>query len=383
MVNLRSIEIAKGFSILIILFSNTIYYWLYFGDELKYIYGFILTVLDVIGPSLYIFLASFSVSFTLKKKMGHIPEKSNRNKILKQGSYLILLGSFYNLLLNATCGFPQNIWGWNILFFLGFSQIICYYSYKMVRWARLVIGITILFLTLGIREALYFGKDTNPVIEIIYFFVVSPFPIYSLLPFAAISFFSTVFGELIYESIMLDSDVANIRSTRSVIKYGWVLLTIALLVPFIDIGFIITVDNFNPTKYPFIDGISILITHFVQFIPGSPLFLLKGTPSNLFFIMGLSLFIIGVTYYLFDVLHINNKIAKILSIYGKYSLTLLLIQFLFLPIFYQKLTILLFFQFSISYIILLGFLIYFWEKFGKSILSLDWMFKKVGGNIKD
>jgi len=54
-------------------------------------------------------------------------------------------------------------------FFLGFSQIICYYSYKMVRWARLVIGLTIMFLTLGIREALYFGKDINPVIAIIYF----------------------------------------------------------------------------------------------------------------------------------------------------------------------------------------------------------------------
>ena len=358
-------------------------YWLYFGDELKYIYGFIITILDVIGPSLYIFLASFSVSFTLKKKMGRVPEKSNRNKILKQGSFLILLGSFYNLLLNTSCGFPQNLWGWNILFFLGFSQIICYYSYKMVRWARLVIGINILFLTLGIREALYFGKDINPIIAILYFFVVSPFPTYSLLPYAAISFFSTVFGELIYESIMLDSDVANMRSTHSVIKYAWVLLIIALLVSFIDIGFIITLDNINPAKYPFIDGISILISHFVLFIPGTPSFLLKGTPSNLFFIMGFSLLIIGVTYYLFDVLHINNKIARILSIYGKYSITLLLIQFLFLPIFYQKLTILLFFQFSIGYIILLGFLIYFWEKFGKSILSLDWMFKKVGGKIKD
>ncbi|MBA7591808.1 hypothetical protein ES708_33975 [subsurface metagenome] len=232
--------------------------------------------------------------------MGRVPEKSNRNKILKQGSFLILLGSFYNLLLNATCGFPQNIWGWNILFFLGFSQIICYYSYKMVRWARLVIGINIMFLTLGIREALYFGKDINPIIAIIYFFIVSPFPTYSLLPYAAISFFSTVFGELIYESIMLDSDVANMRSTLSVIKYSGVLLIIALLVPFIDIGFIVTLDNFNPAKYPFIDALSILITHFMQFIPGSPLFLLKGTPSNLFFIMGLSLLIIGVTYYFFD-----------------------------------------------------------------------------------
>ncbi|GAH87772.1 unnamed protein product, partial [marine sediment metagenome] len=126
--------------------------------------------------------------------------------------------------LNANYGFPQNLWGWNILFFLGFSQIICYYSYKLVRWARLLIGLTILFLTLGIREVLYFGKDINPVIAVIYFFVVSPFPNYSLLPYAAISFFSTVFGELIYESITMDSDVANMRSTLSVIKYGWVLL---------------------------------------------------------------------------------------------------------------------------------------------------------------
>ena len=80
-VKLKSIEIVKGFSVLIILISNSINYWLAFGDELKDIYGFIITILEVIGPSLYIFVGSFSISFTLNKKMGTYPEKPNRNKM--------------------------------------------------------------------------------------------------------------------------------------------------------------------------------------------------------------------------------------------------------------------------------------------------------------
>ena len=92
MVRLKSIENIKGFSILIILISNSINYWLVFGDELKEIYGLVISIMEVIGPSLYIFVVSFSISFTLDKKMGTYPEKANRNKILKQALFLILMG---------------------------------------------------------------------------------------------------------------------------------------------------------------------------------------------------------------------------------------------------------------------------------------------------
>ncbi|NVM16295.1 MAG: hypothetical protein HWN80_01160 [Candidatus Lokiarchaeota archaeon] len=383
MVKLKSSEIVKGFSIVLILLSNSINYWIVFGDELKDIYGFIITILDIIGPLLYIFVGSLSISFTLNKKMGSYPEKIYRNKILKQALFLILLGCLYNIILNPNLGFPINLWGWNILVFLGFSQIICYLAYKLVRWARLVIGLSVIFLTPGFRELLFISKDTNLIMEAIHFMIVSPFPNYSLLPFASFSFFSAVFGEVIYESIILNSDRANLHSTQSILKYGLVLLACGLLLPFIDIGLVVGADNFDPSKYPFLEAVPILKAHNILYIQGLPLFLLRGTPSNLFLSMGLALLIFTIFYYYSDILHKNGKLCRILNIYGRHSLTIFFGQFLFILVLYQKVTLLLFFPYLILYIAILGVLFFLWQKNGKSILSLDWIIDKIGGKTKD
>ena len=368
---------------MIILISNSLNYWLVFGDELKDIYGFIISILDVLGPSLYIFVLSFSISFTLNKKMGTYPEKANRNKILKQAFFLILLGSLYNIILNPNLLFPLNLWGWNILVFLGFSQILCYLAYKLVRWARLVIGLSVIFLTPGVRELLFFIKDTNSIIETIHFIIVSPYPNYSLLPFASISLFSTVFGELIFESISLNSNRANLHSTQSIIKYSLVLLVCGLFLPFIDIGPVVSSENFNPSMYPFLEAVPILRAHNILYIPGLPVFLLKGTPSNLFLLMGLALLIVAIFYYYLDVLHENGTLCRILNMYGRHSVTLFFFQYLFVLILYQKITMLWLFPFLILYLAILGVLIFLWQKNGNSILSLDWMIDKIGGKTKD
>jgi len=383
MVKLRSIEIVKGFSILMILLSNSINYCLAFGDELKDIYGFVITILEIIGPSLYIFVGSFSISLTLNKKMGTYPEKTYRNKILKQAFFLILLGSLYNIILNSNLPYPINLWGWNILIFLGFSQLICYLAYKLVRWARLVIGLSVIFLTPGFRELLFFSKDTNVVMEVIHFIIVSPFPNYSLLPYASISFFSTVFGEFIFDSIVLNSERANLHSTQSLIRYSLVLLACGLLLPFIDIGLTVGAYNFNPTKYPFLEAVPILKAHDILYISGLPLFLLKGTPSNLFLLMGLSLLIITIFYYYSDILHKNGKICRILNLYGRFTITIFFAQFLFILYLYQKITLLLFFPCLILFIAILGLIFYLWQKNGKLVFSLDWIVDKIGGKTKD
>ncbi|MFX1446975.1 MAG: hypothetical protein ACFFCG_02425 [Promethearchaeota archaeon] len=382
-IKLKSIEIVKGLSIFIIIFSNSINYWLIFDDELKDIFGFILSILEVLGPSLYIFVMSFSISFTLNRKMGTYPEKKNRNKIIKRAFFLVLLGSFYNIILNPNLKFPTNLWGWNILVFIGFSQIICYLAYKLVRWARLVIGLIIIFLTSGIREFLFIGKEINPIIDIIHFVIVSPFPNYSLLPYASISFFSTVFGELVFESITLDSNKAILLSTQSIIKYSIVLLICGLLLPFIDFGLIVSTDNFNPSRYPFLEAIPVLRAHTLLFIAGLPLFLLKGTPSNLFLVMGLALLIIAIFYYYSDVLRKNGKIYHILNLYGRHSITIFFLQFFFLLILYQNVLFFLFIPYLILYIAILGVLFFLCQKNGKSFLSLDWIIDKLGGKTKD
>jgi hypothetical protein len=377
MVKLKSIELIKGFSILIIIISNAINYWLVFDSEFIYILTLMLAFLTILGPTLYIFIVSFSISFTLNKKMGRVPERFSRNIVLIQGFFLISLGILFNLLTNSSSHFPQNLWGWNILVFLGFSQFISYYIFKLVRWARFVIGLSIIFFTPGIREALFIGKDMNPLVDIIYFVVVSPVPNFSLLPFASITVFSTVFGEFIYESIQLNSTAANLHSTSSIRKYGLFLLICGLLLPFINTGFIITGENFDPLMYPFIDAIPILIAFPTTFISGIPTFLYAGTPSNIFMSMGVALLFIGRIYYRKDILHKKNLKLNMLSLFGKNSITLFFLQFIFLPLFYQKLPLPMIAPFLIAYIVLLGFFLYLWQKYLNSIPSFDWMLKKI------
>jgi len=261
--------------------------------------------------------------------------------------------------------------------FLGFSQFISYYIFKLVRWARFVIGLIIIFFTPGLRELLFIGKDLNPIIDIIYFVIISPSPNFSLLPYASIAIFSTVFGEFIYESIQLDSTTANLHSTNSIRKYGMVLLICGLLLPFIDIGFIITADNFDPLMYPFIDAVPILKAFPTTFISGIPAFLYAGTPSNIFVSMGVALLLIGRLYYRKDIIYKNRLKLSILSLFGKNSITLFFLQFIFLPLFYQKLPMLVFVLFLIAYIVLLGFFLYLWQEYGNSIPSFDWILNKI------
>jgi hypothetical protein len=314
--------------------------------------------------------------------MGRIPERTNRNIVLIQGFFLISLGIVLNLITNSNSHFPQNLWGWNILVLLGFSQFISYYIFKLVRWARFVVGLSIIFFTPGIREVLFIGKDLNPILNIIYFIVVSPIPTFSLLPYASISVFSTVFGEFIYESITLNSSTANLHSTNSIYKYGAFLLICGLLLPFIDVGFFITGVNFDPLTYPFIDAIPILKAYPTTFIPGIPTILYAGTSSYLFVSMGIALLVIGRKYYRKDILQKNNLKLNILSLFGKNSITLFFLQFIFLPLFYQKLPLLMFIPFIIAYIVLLGFILYLWQKYGNSIPSFDWMLNRIDERLK-
>jgi len=331
---------------------------------------------------LYIFTVSFSISFTLNKKMGRVPERTNRNIVLIQGLFLILLGIIFNLITNSSSHFPQNLWGWNILVFLGFSQFISYYIFKLVRWTRFAIGLSVIIFTPGIREFLFIGKDLNPVLNTIYFIVVSPIPTFSLLPYASISVFSTVFGELIYESIMLNSDTANLHSTNLILKYGTILLICGFLLPFIDVGFIITGENFDPLRYPFIDAIPILKAYPPTFISGIPTILYAGTPSYLFVSMGIALLVIGRKYYGKDILQKNKIKIKILPLFGKNSITLFFLQFIFLPLFYQILPLLIFIPFLMAYIVLLGFLLYLWQKYVNSVPSFDWVLNKIDERLK-
>ena len=367
--NGKRMELLKGLTILFILISNGINYWLNFQGIIVNAFAFIIVILDLFGAIFYIFLNLFNISFILEKKMGCIAEKKKRNKIIKQGLFLILLGFPFNMIVTPVKVFPFNLWGWNILTFLGFSQIICYLAYKMVRWTRIIIGLAIIFLTSGIREVLFYSKDFHIILKVCYYIVVSPYPNYSLLPYAAFCFFATVFSELIYEAKILESNIAEINAIKSVLKYGIVLLVIGLLIPFAEFNPIITESSLN--MYPFLDMSSILKSQFLVFIANLPGFLLKGTPANMFFNMGLALILIGFIYFTSYYKQLEGKISKSIILFGQNSLTILFLQFLFLSLFNQLISFWFISFIIIIFLIGLGILVYIWGRFLYKLPTID------------
>ena len=93
--------------------------------------------------------------------------------------------------------------------------------------------------------------------------------------------------------------------------------------------------------------------------------------------MGIALLILGIFFYFLDVEKFQNFFIKILCVYGNFSLTLYLIHYIGILIFYRQLTIAVFIILFTIYIIILGFLTFFWQKLFHGIGSLEWMLTKI------
>ncbi|MFX1314116.1 MAG: heparan-alpha-glucosaminide N-acetyltransferase domain-containing protein, partial [Promethearchaeota archaeon] len=126
---IASIDFVKGFAIVWIILAHVGLSW--FDKDWFYIYGLVFAFMDVLGPSLFVFLSALSVIFSVKRKKKDISEKAIRNGILTRGFVIIIVGVLFNPVSLYTSGesvpFPANLWGWNILMFIGFSQILSYY----------------------------------------------------------------------------------------------------------------------------------------------------------------------------------------------------------------------------------------------------------------
>ena len=66
---IQSIDFVKGFAIIFIMLAHTASGWL--NSESRYLYGILFTLLDILGPSLFVFLSALSVIFSIKRKEGN------------------------------------------------------------------------------------------------------------------------------------------------------------------------------------------------------------------------------------------------------------------------------------------------------------------------
>ncbi len=385
---IHSIDFVKGFAIVFIILAHTASGWL--APDSYYLYGMMFALLDILGPSLFVFLSALSVIFSIKRKEGIVHPKIIRNRVFTRGIVLIVIGMLTNILIIEGGEIKIAIYGWNIITFLGFSQIFSYYILKIKKSGRIIIGIIIIILSPTLRAILYLEKAKgNLLLSIFHYIITSPTPHLTLLPWISIAFISTIFGEYIYEAMNKGTKDAYVGLFRIFFVWGIIFILIGIFGFFPDgLNFAIWEPGWTlETPASVIGGLSeyphlinLLYANQQVFfqIPGMPNFLIRGTSANMFYNQGAALLIIAIFFYLMDIKNKSNNITNMLIYFGKTSLSLFLIHFLFIPLFFNQFGILFFLIVSLTYIGFLGVFMYIWMEYAKGVGSPEWLMVQLG-----
>ena len=211
-----------------------------------------------------------------------------------------------------------------------------------------------------------------------HFIFVSPNPQVTILPYVALCFFSTIFGERFLECLQLNAKECNLETFRTLMIFGFIFLFIGI---FYGYGSV-TPEILNPEDYPMIVLLQILKNQPDFPISGIPGYLIRGTAPNLLYGLGVALLILGIMFYFLDIRYIQNSLVKMFDLYGRTSLSLLFIHCLGLLFFIQQLNVIVFFIAYYIYIGFLGILMYLWYKYAKGIGTLKWLMSKIGSRHK-
>ena len=385
---IQSIDFVKGFAIIFIMLAHTASGWL--NSESRYLYGILFTLLDILGPSLFVFLSALSVIFSIKRKEGILPQKIIRNRIFTRGIVMIVIGMLTNIVALEGEEVKVAIWGWNIITFLGFSQIFSYYILKLKKTNRIIIGLVIIILSPLIRAILYEGKEAgNILLTIVHYFITSPTPHLTFFPYISYIFISTIFGEYIYDAMNKGTKDAYIGLFRIFLVWGIFFVAIGIFFYFPN-GLGLT--NWQPgwalqtadsmvgglSEYPHLRLLDTANNQDFFTIPGVPLFLIRCTSANMFYNQGCALIIIAVFFYFIDIKNKSNSFINMLIYYGKVSLSLFLLHFLFIPIFFSQFNITFFLIVGIAYLGFMGIFMYIWNEFGRGVGSPEWLMVQMG-----
>jgi len=391
---IASIDFVKGFALVWIILAHGGVSWL--DRDWIYVYGLVFAFMDVLGPSLFVFLSALSVVFSLKRKKQLVSPKAVRNGIFLRGGVIIIIGMLFNPMSLMTSGiavpFPANLWGWNILMFIGFSQIFSYYIIKLSKSARAIIGVLIIYFSPWIRELLYEFKDINIGVFILHFILSSPLPQVPVLPFLAVCFMSTIFGEFLYEAMIKGTKKAYYKLFRVFAIYGilFTLLGIFIIAPRgvtfniweTGLARVISGTSSMPgvivrSEYLHIDLLQIANQQDYYQFAAMPIFMVRCSAQNMFYNLGVAFLLIAICFYFIDIKNKTNDVIKLVLFYGKTSLSLFLIQYLFLPLYSGQFSIIFYPIIWVGYCGFLGLLMYIWLKYFSGVGTPEWIVRKI------
>ena len=389
-----SIDFVKGIAIILIIGAHSAKAWLVLHWQFFYGIGF--AFLDIVGPSLFVFLSALSVVFSIRRKKGEVKEKIIRNRIFSRATMIIVIAVIFNLIsIEFTIpgySFPPTLWGWNILMFIGLSQIFSYYALKLNKISRAVIGLVIIFASDTIRLWLFQEKDANIIVEILHYIVVSPSPMTPLLPWLSICFLSSIFGEYLYEAMVGGKKKDYKKLFRTFLYWGIFFILVGIILGLNSYLPSLTGDEFilatNTTigrlpanEYPHILLWYDMITQkFLPDItyPGMWEFTIRGRAPNMIYNLGAALILIAVCFYIIDIKRKMNNFIKMVNYFGKISLSLFLLHFVFITLYLNALDFVAYAFLYFSYVGFWGFIMYIWNEFYDGVGSPEWLMVQVG-----
>jgi len=380
-----SIDFVKGFAIVFIIIAHTGGAWL--DSDWIFLYGIGFAFLDILGPSLFVFLSALSVVFSIRRKKGTLPEKVIRNRIFSRGIMIIIIAIIFNIIsIEFTIegySFPATIWGWNILMFIGASQIFSYYALKLSKISRAVIGMFIIFTSDTIRLWLFQGKEAgNAFISLLHYIIVSPSPMTPLLPWLSICFLSSIFGEYLYDAMIGGTKNDYKKLFRTFLYWGLFLVLTGIFLgsnAYIPGGF--TTSELPLSEYPHLDLLNAMQTKkiFPEITyPGMWEFLIRGRAPNMIYNLGAALLLITFSFYFIDIKRKMNVFISMMNYYGKVSLSLFLLHFVFITLFLSSLNLAVFVFVIFGYLGFWGFIMYVWNELYGGKGSPEWLMVQIG-----
>ena len=229
--------------------------------------------------------------------------------------------------------------------FIGASQIFSYYALKLSKVARTIIGLIIIYASDPIRQFLFQGKEAGDILStVLHYIITSPSPMTPLLPWISICFISSIFGEYLYEAMMGGTKKDYRKLFRTFLYWGIFLVLVGVFlgrnsyVPGNEflIATDYTIGTLPSSEYPHIlllDFANIpTYIHEITY-PGMWEFLIRGRAPNMIYNLGAALVLIAVCFYIVDIKRKMNNFISMMNYYGKVSLSLFLLHFVFITLF--------------------------------------------------
>ncbi|MFX1481312.1 MAG: hypothetical protein ACFFCI_24795, partial [Promethearchaeota archaeon] len=207
----------------------------------------------------------------------------------------------------------------------------------------------------------------------------------------SICFISSIFGEYLYEAMMSGTKKDYKKLFRTFIYWGIILVLAGMFlgrnsyissptgvfIPATDF----TIGQLPASEYPHITLLGIAntptwVTNITY--PGMWEFLIRGRAPNMIYNLGAALILIAIFFYIVDIKRKMNSFISMMNYYGKVSLSLFLLHFVFITVFLHSMDLILFVFVVFGYIGFWGFIMYIWNEFYNGVGSPEWFMVQIG-----